>query len=224
MMDINFIERTTLNTDWASWLFIVLLAAVILSKVLSEKRFRDFLNIISSKKFFNRYRDKSNTLIWFDVIITGVRLISYSMFLHIILSFYNITEIYEWIDFVTIFLCLNLFILTKYIIEAIVSFTFDLSIFRYIFSLKKNSYKNLIGITLLPINIILFYNNFSNEYIYYSLIGLFLTVSTLSYLENVQSNLKFISNKFFYFFLYLCTLEIAPYFVIYYLFVQFNTN
>jgi hypothetical protein len=71
---------------------------------------------------------------------------------------------------------------------------------------------------LLPVNIFLFYNTTQHPIVIYVIIGLIIAASITSYLVSLRIYQNLILGKLFYFILYLCTLEIAPYYFMYYWF------
>ncbi len=222
MMDIHFTERITENTDWATIAFISSVALVVLVKTLFEKKFVDFTNIILSSKFFKTYRDSNSLMSWFNILLVLVHFISFSFFIHLSLSYFGVTEKFNWQHLLFVASGLASFILVKQILDKLISFTFEINEFHSFYNLQKISYKNFIGILFIPINIFLFYNSVQNEYIMHSLIGLFITLNALAFINILRANSKQIISQFFYFFLYLCALEIAPYLIVSYWFIKLN--
>ena len=81
------------------------------------------------------------------------------------------------------------------------------------------SYRTYLALALLPINGILYYNNV-HDTIYFVLIAAILTINLLTYLIALKNYQNFIAGKLFYFILYLCALEIGPYYFMYYWFTR----
>ena len=73
---------------------------------------------------------------------------------------------------------------------------------------------------LLPVNVMLFYNREPHPFVLYIIAGLILAGSIYSYLVTLKAYQNLIASKLFYFILYLCTLEIAPYYFLYYWFTK----
>ena len=97
------------------------------------------------------------------------------------------------------------------------SAVFNIEEFTEQFNLQKVSYRTFIGMILLPINIYLFYNNSISNIFIYCIIIMILAINLYSYLISLKIYQNLIIGKIFYFILYLCALEIAPYYFIYYL-------
>jgi hypothetical protein len=79
----------------------------------------------------------------------------------------------------------------------------------------KMSYRSYISIFLFPIIAVIYYNNF-NIYLVIS-IGVFLIIyNIITYLNILKYFKEKLFSNLFYFILYLCTLEIAPFYFMYY--------
>ena len=130
------------------------------------------------------------------------------------------TQKTNWVTFVQIVTGIAAFILSKYLIEKIIATSFKIEEFNEQFNLQKVNYRTYIAMLLLPLNIILFYNDFSQPFVIYILFGLIILASIAAYLISLKIYQKLILGKLFYFILYLCTLEIAPYYFLYYWFTK----
>ncbi len=82
------------------------------------------------------------------------------------------------------------------------------------FVFKKLSYLNYSAIIMFGANVVLsFILKDSKEVIYLSFI-LILLVNVIGWITLLRNHQKFIANNFFYFILYLCALEIAPWVIL----------
>ena len=88
------------------------------------------------------------------------------------------------------------------------------------FNLQKVNYRAYIGLLLFPVNVVLFYNNDPHPVLVYIILGLMLAGGIFSYIVSLKTYQNLIVGKLFYFILYLCTLEIAPYYFMYYWFTK----
>jgi hypothetical protein len=122
----------------------------------------------------------------------------------------------DWVLFIQIATFLLYFILGKYLIEKIVATSFNIDEFVELFNLQKVTYRTYIGVLILPINAILFYYNNIPQIIPIIIIGISLCISVYSYFISIKTYQNAIISKLFYFILYLCALEIAPYYFLYY--------
>ena len=92
-------------------------------------------------------------------------------------------------------------------------FEIDKLIDQYLF--QKISYKNFIGLFLVPVNLILLFSITPSLIILYIIIFLLLIVNIMGLITTIKTHQSLIKRNLFYFILYLCTLEITPYVILY---------
>ena len=218
MMQINFEERILENKDWATVLFVFSFALIAVAKTTFENRFNDFLRLIVSDKYIKIYKDSSHLMSWFTITLFFVQLLSLAFFIQLLLSYFGFVAKTDWLFYIRISTLLGVFILSKYLIEKIISVTFNIEEFTEQFNFKKVSYRTYIGLLLLPVNFILFYNNNVSIGAIYTILFTILLINTVTYLNSLKIYQSLIFGKLFYFILYLCALEIAPYYFMYYWF------
>ena len=216
MNKIELIPRISENKDWITLLFMVTLALVAITKTAFENRFSDFVNLIINNKYLKIYKDSSNLMSWFTILLFVVQLFSFSFFIQLVLTYYGLTFKTNWISFVQIFTFLSFFTLSKFLIEKIIATAFDIENFIEQYNLFKVSYRTYIGLLLLPVNLVLYYSDLMNKYVIISVLVTLLAINAITYLLSLKNYQKFSFSKLFYFILYICTLEIAPYYFIYY--------
>ena len=111
------------------------------------------------------------------------------------------------------------FILIKVLIERLIGSILEIDklIDQYLF--QKISYKNYLGILLLPINALLLFSFKPSLPIIYFIIILLLIVNIVGLITSFKTHQSLIKRNYFYFILYLCTLEISPYIILYKVFI-----
>ncbi len=220
MTNITFQERIIESNDWATLLFLIAFLLIVVTKTAFENRFYDFMRLIVSDKYIKIYKDSSNLMSWFTVLLFIVQVLSFSFYIQLMASYFGLISKTDTNDFARIATFLGVFILSKFLIEKIIATSFNIEEFTEQFNLQKVSYRTYIGILLFPITVFLFYNNrFETNGIY--IIGaLVLLANVLIYLKILKIYQNLILSKLFYFILYLCALEIAPYYFIYYWFTR----
>ena len=220
MIETVFHPRIIENKDWATLLFVLALALIAITKSVFETRFSDFLKLIVSDKYIKIYKDSSHLFSGFTIVLFIVQLISLAFFIQLILYNFGYASKTDWAIFTQIITLLIFFILSKYIIEKIIATSFDMEEFVEQYNLQKVSYRTYIGLLILPIDIILFYNNNTSKNIILAIITIILATNILTYLLSLKTYQNLIFGKLFYFILYLCALEIAPYYFMYYWFTK----
>ena len=110
---------------------------------------------------------------------------------------------------------LGIFVLAKVLLERLIASLFEIDgiIDDYLF--QKISYKNYLGLILLPINAILIFGIPPTKTLLSIIIITLLLVNISGLLTTYKAHQNIIKINLFYFILYLCALEIAPYIIIY---------
>ena len=212
--------RVIENKDWATFLFVLSFIVIATTKSAFENRFADFAKLIYSDKYVTIYKDSSNLKSGFTISLFFVQTISFAFFIHLSLSFFGYASKSDWILYIQIITLLIFFILSKYLIEKIIATAFNIEEFIEQFNLQKVTFRTYIGLLLLPINIILFYYDNISRNILIFILCIILIVNILTYLVSIKNHQSIIFSKLFYFILYLCALEIAPYYFMYYWFTK----
>ncbi len=220
MMDLIWNERITNGKDWATILFVACFALIAINRTVFETRFAEFIKLAVSDKYTKIYKDSGNMLSWFTISLFIIQIISFTFLLQFLLSFFNLADKTSWLSFIQLFTLIGAFILSKYLIEKIIATTFNIEDFNEQFNLHKVNYRTYMGLLLLPVNIVLFYNDINSRLLIFILIGLIISGSVVSYLFSLRLYQNLILGKLFYFILYLCALEIAPYYFMYYWFTN----
>ncbi|UWY28901.1 DUF4271 domain-containing protein [Flavobacterium sp. TR2] len=204
------------NKDWATLLFVLTFAVVAMTKSAYETRFSEFSKLIFSDKYAKIYRDNSHMKNSFTVGLFFVQIVSFAFFILLTMNVFGHASKTDWVLFIQIATFLLYFILGKYLIEKIVATSFNIDEFVELFNLQKVTYRTYIGVLILPINAVLFYYDNIPQIIPLAIIGISLCISVYSYFISIKTYQNVIIGKLFYFILYLCALEIAPYYFLYY--------
>ena len=220
MLEIVLQPRILESKDWATVLFVLSFVLIAATRGVFETRFADFSKLIYSDKYIKIYRDSANLMNWFTIALFVVQVISFAFFIQIILSYFGFSSKADWVQYIQIVTLLGIFILSKYLIEKIIATSFDVEEFNEQFNLQKVSYRTYIGLCILPLNVILFYNDTPIDFLIYFLIAAILLINILTYFLSLKIYQNLILSKLFYFILYLCALEIAPYYFMYYWFTK----
>jgi hypothetical protein len=212
--------RIVENKDWATALFIFSFVLIAVTKSLFENRFVEFSRLIVSDKYIKVYKDSSQMMSLFTVFLFVVQLISFSFFIHLLLYNFGYILKTDWLTYIQILTFLTVYILSKYLIEKIIATAFDIEEFGEQFNLQKVSYRTYIGVFLLPINCFLFYYDTISHEIILGFAAIVLLINLFTYLISLKNYQNILMGKLFYFILYLCALEIAPYYFMYYWFTK----
>jgi hypothetical protein len=203
--------------DWATYLFVFSFVLIAITKTAFETRFNDFLRILVSDKYIKVYKDPSHLMSGFTILLFFVQIISFSFFIQLVLHQFGYVSKTDWVLFVRIVTFFGVFVLSKFLIEKIIAATFNIEEFVEQFNLQKVSYRTFIGLLLLPVNVYLFYTHSLSNVLIIGILTVILAINLFTYLISLKIYQNLVIGKLFYFILYLCALEIAPYYFIYYL-------
>jgi hypothetical protein len=220
MIENILLPRITESKDWATVLFVLSFATIAVTKSVFENRFGDFANLLFSNKYNKVYRDSSHLQSGFTISLFFVQVISLAFFIQISISYFGYGSKTDLILYIQIFTFLAFFILAKYLIEKIIATSFNIEEFVEQFNLQKVTYRTYIGLIILPFNIILFYYDSFSRNILLLIITIILTSNVITYLISIKNYQNIIFSKLFYFILYLCAFEIAPYYFMYFWFTK----
>ena len=217
MTEIVFEPRVIDAKDWATYLFVFSFALIAITRTAFETRFNDFLKILVSDKYIKVYKDPSHLMSGFTILLFMVQNISFAFFIQMALSHFGYVSKTDWLLFIRIFTFFGVFVLSKFLIEKIIATVFNIEEFAEQLNLQKVSYRTFISLLILPLNIYMFYSNNTSNVLLFCIIGIILIINLYSYLVSLKIYQNLLIGKLFYFILYLCALEIAPYYFIYYL-------
>jgi len=113
-----------------------------------------------------------------------------------------------------------IFVLIKVLLERLIGSLFEIDKLTDLYLFQKITYKNYLGILLLPINALLLFTFQPTLNIIYGIIILLLSINVIGLISSLKSHQSLIKNNLFYFILYLCALEIAPYIILYKVFIS----
>jgi hypothetical protein len=209
--------RITDSKDWATFLFILSFSVIAITKSVYENRFGDFMNLLFSDKYNKVYRDGSQLKSSFTISLFFPQVISLAFFIQLSLTLFGDASKTDSTLYIQIITFLVFFILSKYLVEKIIATAFNIEEFVEQFNMQKVTYRTYIALIILPINVIVFYYDTIPRIIPLIIIAIVLTINAVTYFISIKKYQNLIIGKLFYFILYLCTLEIAPYFFMYYL-------
>ena len=207
--------RDVTSNELFTVLIVIGLVFIALARLLDSKRFNDFVLVIRNSKYLKIYAREQKFLDVFDGLLFVNFIISLSIFSLILYQLLiGDVEISVGMFFKLIF-AIGVFILIKVLFERLIGslFEIDTLIDQYLF--QKISYKNFIGIILLPVNALLIYSLNISALIIFTILFLLLVITVIGLITSIKGHQNLIKNNLFYFILYLCALEIAPYLILY---------
>lgn len=203
--------RNTFPADWITLVLFGSLLCLVLAKRLYYQRFLNFIILPFNNKYVLMYNKKERLFNWFNLFLSLFLVLNAALFLYLSRTLWQQPEeeVFPFL-FLIIAALLMIYLLLKSFLQLANAYLFDNEgvIVEYIF--KKLSYLFYSALVLFTANILLVYVIPASKLMIYSAIFLFAALNLGGWLAIIRGNQNFIANKFFYFILYLCALEIAP--------------
>ena len=129
----------------------------------------------------------------------------------ILLAFFK-DQNFDMIIYSELFKYIFIFFILKLLFDLIIGKLFSIAQIMKNYIWQKLVYCNSLGIVLLLFNFLIAYTIFDKKYLIFFFITLSVLFLIFAYLSIFFSMKKVIIKNWFYFILYLCTLEIIPYY------------
>ena len=207
--------REIISNEWFTILIVLSIGILAFVKAAFYNRFNDFLWVIVNSKYLKIYTRDQKFIDQFDGLLFLNLIISSSLFYFISYNTFFESIPFDIVLFFKLFIGTGALILIKVLLERLIGSLFEIDslIDSYVF--QKTNYKNYIGLILLPINIILIFAVQPSEVIIYFVLVILFIINLVGFITTFKIHQKLILNNLFYFILYLCALEIAPYIILY---------
>ncbi|MBT8393471.1 MAG: DUF4271 domain-containing protein [Bacteroidia bacterium] len=208
--------RNIIINDWFTASIIVCLLFIAVTKLLFPNRFNDFIEILGNSNYLKIYVKDQRFINIFDGLLFMNLVISLTIFVSLYISVMdNNLQEQSLALYYKLFVGIGSLLIIKALTDRLIGSLFDIDELMNEYVFQKITYKNYIGLVLLPINIILLYALIPSKSIISIAIFILFIVGFMGFLESVKSHLKLLKVNLFYFILYLCALEIAPYIILY---------
>ena len=216
------IERMSVSSDWITLIFLAVLILIAVLQLNFSERFSKLFSLIYSEKYYTDFY-KSRPLIfnWFHVIFFFIIIFNISLTLYFALNtFKGPYEDNSFYLFSKILIMAALYFGIRYVLGYFLAYIFELEEGQNYFTFLKISNLSLISVLVFPLLILANYSAgvFHKFLITFGLIAS-VAIALFRYFILIK-NEKLSFNNIFYLFLYLCALELAPFIVIYKLFVD----
>jgi len=191
-----------------------------LAKRSFSTRFNDFLLLVGKSKYLKIYAKEQKFIDQFDALLFVNLIISLSLFCFLGYTTFIDNIAFNLSIFLKIALGVGALILIKILLERLIGSLFEIDTLMDSYLFQKTNYKNFTGLLLLPINILLVFTIPLTVNVFYVIFGLIFIINLIGFITSIKTHQKTIINNIFYFILYLCALEIAPYVILYKLFIN----
>ena len=211
----NPIARSIDSGDWMTILILLGLVLLTLGKYLYQTRFMNFLILPFNNKYISLYNKKGRLLNWFHLLMTVFQIINISLFAYLALKTLAPDVLAQLpAPFFVMLALTSLFLLLKILLQLAKGYVFNTQSLIHEIIYHKLSYFNYSGLTMFAINIFIIYVADDPKPMIFGGIFLIVVINIIGLVNILKNHQKVIISNVFYFILYLCTLEIAPFVVI----------
>jgi len=206
--------RDVLFNDWYTIIIVVSLALIVSAKLLDINRFSDFLKLIGNSNYLrinfkdHKFLDPFDILLFLNFCINAVLIgiLTYSIFV-------DNTEL-NWQLFLRFLLIFIGSVLLKILVELGLGSLFDIKKLFHSYVFQQVSFLNFLGVILVPLNSLLIFGVPNNRTVLVGILIISGLILFVGFVRSIKFYQKQLINNFFYFILYLCTLEFGPYILI----------
>lgn len=206
------LEKTLIDTNWITLLFLFLFTCIFLLKALSYSRLKGSVFSFVNYSFIEAEAEEKKS--FFDVFQCVIFIFSMSvlsLLIYKILVFYNFWISKGVYSYVKVLSVVSSFFLVKWLMESLFSRLFMIQKKLRLFLISKSVYLYSITFFLLILLVLVQYSQLNILFlVYFSMV-----VFSIRFLLHVTINKKLVFNGLFYFILYLCAFEIAPLFILF---------
>ena len=208
----QYLERSITSLDWVTLIVMGCFVLFALVRILYPKHFDDFINLPLSRKYFSAKGLIKDINHPFTILLFIFQILTVSLF--IFLFFPEASKINSWL-YLQIATGVFVFIISKFYLEKMIGaiFSIDSIIDQYVF--QKLTYKNYFSIIIFFANLIFYYIYSPDLTTLLVFTGSIVLLYSLILIYIYNSHRSSLFSNFFYFILYLCTLEISPYVILY---------
>jgi hypothetical protein len=214
--------RNFITHEWFTVFTILGLVAIVAAKYVNTLRFNDFLSVIGNFKYLKIYTKDQKFVDVFDGFLFVNLAISGSVFLFLGYSKFISPLDFELIPFLKLLLTVSTIIIIKTLLERLIGslFEIDAVVDNYLF--QKTTFKNYSGLVFLVANLFLLYTQNFPKIIIITAFSVICLINLIGFITSFKNYQKIINPNLFYFLLYLCALEIAPYVLLYKVVSEYN--
>ena len=213
--------RDILLKDAFTVIILSLIIIITLIKYNNHKKFNSLLKIFWNSSYLKKYKYEKITYYPFDYFLQINFVISLGLFVFIYNITYNGNRLsFNFLEFLDIIQIIVAFLVLKNLTELVISWFFNIQWLTNLYLNEKINYNSLIGLIILLINVLILYFFNPSINVLFIFIYIILLLKLAAYINSFILHQKSIKKSWFYFILYLCTLEIIPYLLLYNFFLS----
>ena len=206
------LQREILSHDWIALIFTFSLGLLFLINRLNVSKFSGYVLSIFNRGFIEIEAEENYfrfSFFHFGLAFFAYLMLSFSSYL--VIQATTPKKGFLIVDFIGVSIVVFSYLFTKYLLELIFIYLFEIREKTAHFFSSKRSYSYSLSIGLFILNLLYFYS-FQNPLFLFFGLGSLISIRLLLIL---YYNKNLIINELFYFILYLCAFEIAPLFILF---------
>ena len=209
------LERTLYSNDWITAVFLLSLFCLVFARAFFLSRFQNFMILPFNNKYIFLYNKKDRLVHGFHLALTLFGFLNLCLYLVLAGGMLS-GQILEPEGYVLLSVggVLAGFFLFKMGLQFVGGFVLEYSDLTSALIFKKMTYLNYSALVMFAANLLLGYVDRDSNLVLFTSIFLILGINGIGWISILKFHQKLISSNLFYFILYLCTLEIAPFLII----------
>ena len=216
----QYLDRIYTSQDWITLLLLCCIVITTIVKIAYPLRFQEFLKLPLSNKYFFVFGKNDAIYHLFNVLLFIPQAICVSLLFYKVIAWQNPTMLLETsFLFIKILGVFTGFVVAKIILEKTIGIIFNIENIIHQYVYQKLSYRNLMSILFIIMLFVVAYIAPINKAILLTFCFITVAINAIALFYSYKTNGKLIIANFFYFILYLCTLEISPYIILYKVFI-----
>jgi len=214
--------RDFITHEWFTILTVFGIFAITMAKYLNTLRFGDFISIIGNSKYLKIYSKDQKFIDPFDGLLFLNLVFSGSIFLFFCYSTFVSPLAFELISFLKLLLAVATVVIIKTLLERLIASLFEIDSIIDAYLFQKVTFLNYSGLVLIFSNLLLLYTDTNPKIVIITSFIVIFLINLIGFATSFRNYQKIINPNFFYFLLYLCALEIAPYVLLYKVISEYN--
>ena len=209
------IFRTVTSLDWITLVILVSLVILVLAKRLFAIRFSNFIILPFNNKYIFLYNKKDRLLHGFHMALTLFMFLNLCLYITLVAGTLLPPETQADGAFLLVTgLVLLLFFGGKLLLQFAGGAVMEFSGLLASIIFKKMTYLNYSALLMFVANLLLGYVLRDSKIVVFTSLILIFAINLIGWIGILKIHQKLIASHVFYFILYLCTLEIAPFLII----------
>jgi hypothetical protein len=215
--------RNFITHEWFTIFTIIGLFAIVTAKIINTLRFNDFLYVIGNSKYLKIYTRDQKFIDQFDSFLFVNLALSLSIFLYFAYSTFVSPLTFELVSFLKLLFAVATIFIIKTLLERLIGSLFEIDDLVDYYLFQKTTFKNYSGMVLLVANLFLLYTDTYAKSVIIVAVFFICILNLIGFLSSFKNYQNRINPNLFYFLLYLCTLEIGPYVLLYKVLREYNS-